>query len=190
MVKKIAFHFAWSFCIVWACLTSFPIVAASIADSFRTGQLVSFTPFDARMRSAGLFSAGLGAFTPTNQSMEDLFNTAKSFRYVPDRGSDHWQSAEETNRRRSGDCEDKAIWLFKRLAASRAYNARLVIGRYRPLDTQLHVWVMCTDRNGEICILDPAKQRRVWRAGAMDSGFYQPLYGYDGRNRYKYFRAN
>lgn len=161
--------------------------ANSMSDSL-SGQPVNFTPFDTRMRNAGLFggssaeSSALG-----DHSIDTIFNTARSFRYVADRGRDNWQTDTETQSRRAGDCEDKAVWLYKNLIAGGAQNVRLVIGRYRQMDRQLHVWVTCRDRDGNTCLLDPSKQRRVWKLSSADSGLYRPLYGFDGRNKYKYF---
>ena len=159
------------------------------ADLLGGGYLVAGTPFDGRARSAGVFNL----YVPSNafggdrtDSIESLFFTAKSFRYVSDSRGDHWQSAEETEARRAGDCEDKAVWLFARLIQSGYYNVRLVIGKYRSIDRQFHVWVICSDKDGNTCLLDPAKQKRIWYLTAVMDGLYKPLYAYDGQNRYRY----
>ncbi|MEI8344739.1 MAG: transglutaminase domain-containing protein [Candidatus Omnitrophota bacterium] len=153
------------------------------------GRVVSASPFDSKARGAGCFDIALPEQPARldTQSIEGLFFTAKSFRYSSDRGGDRWQSADETQQRRSGDCEDKAIWLFTRLLESGAADVRLVIGRYRSIDSNLHVWVVCSDSDGNVRLLDPAIQKRVWILTAVDSGLYQPLYAYDGRSCYRYF---
>lgn len=166
-------------------------VAGSAADFFSMGYLVQGTPFDGKLRSVGGFDLIPSEVAPSEQkSIEELFMIAKSFRYVSDGNDDRWQSAEETDARHAGDCEDKAIWLFTRLIQNGYYNVRLVIGRYREIDDQLHVWVICSDKAGNTCLLDPTIQKRIWYLTAVDSGFYQPLYAYDGQNRYRYFRAH
>lgn len=184
-MKKIAFFglFISLFITAWG--------FASV-DFLSMGKLVQGTPFDYKVQSAGCFSlaqADYEGFRSGQQSIGDLFMTARSFRYASDK-ADVWQSAEETESRRAGDCEDKAIWLFARLIQNGYYNVRLVIGRYRSIDSQLHVWVICSDKSGNTCLLDPSIQKRVWYLTATDSGFYQALYAYDGQNRYRYFSSN
>ena len=162
----------------------------STADFFSMGYVVQGTPFDAGIRSAGGFNLTPAPIPPYQQeSIENLFFTARSFRYSYKGVTSKWQSSEETEARHAGDCKDKAIWLFTRLIQNGYYNVRLVVGRYRSVDNQLHAWVICSDKHGNTCLLDPTKQKRIWYQIAVDSGFYHPLYAYDGQNRYRYFRS-
>ena len=171
----------------------FGVMGFATADFFSMGYPVRGTPFDAKVRSAGCFNLDFPSSETGDwgqKSIQDLFATARTFRYVSDGRSDKWQSADETESRYAGDCEDKAIWLFTRLINNGYFNVRLVIGRYRSIDSDLHVWVICSDKDGNTCLLDPAKQKRIWYLTAIDSGLYKPLYAYDGQNRYKYFSTN
>ena len=108
-------------------------------------------------------------------SVENLFATAHAFRYAPDGRRDYWQSAEETQRRRSGDCEDKAVWLYTELRRSGYENVHLVIGRYTQVSPGLHVWLTLTDDSGSIWVLDPTIQRKPWKADAFPKSSYEPL---------------
>ena len=165
----------------------FGVLAFASADFLSVGRLVQGTPFDGRMRSAGCFNLMPNKFVLENRrSIEELFAVARSFRYVGDLDGDSWQSAEETEARHAGDCEDKAIWLFARLTQNGYYNVLLTVGWYRRFDERLHVWVVCSDKNGNVYLLDPSMQKRIWSLTAIDSGFYKPVYAYDGTNKYQY----
>ena len=142
------------------------------------------TPFDSKLMRPGLFE--LNTPKDSNASIESLFRTARSFRYVSDGSQDYWQTAEETDSKRAGDCEDKAIWLFARLKQSAYNNVQLVIGKYKSIDINYHVWVTCTDESGNTYLLDPAIQKRIWTNESFASGFYTQVYSYDGVNRYRY----
>ena len=171
-------------------LLTLVINGSAYSDFFSMGRLVSGTPFDYKIINAGCFNLSPSTLNLQSQkSIQELFAIARSFRYVSD-GGDNWQSAKETEERHAGDCEDKAIWLFTRLINNGYYNVRLVVGRYRSLDSQLHVWVICSDKEGNTCLLDPSIQKRVWYLIGIDSDFYKPLYAYDGQNRYKYFATH
>ena len=165
------------------------MAVASAMDAFNMGVLTPTTPFDWHIREAGGFNLLPPNPAPAepHQSIQELFQIAHSFRYVRDGSNrNHWQSAEETEAKHAGDCKDKAIWLFAHLIHNGYYNVRLVVGKYREVDSQLHVWVICSDRQGNTCLLDPTIQKRIWYLTAIDSGLYHPLYAYDGQNRFRY----
>jgi hypothetical protein len=61
-------------------------------------------------------------------------------RYVPDRGDDVWQTAEETLALRQGDCEDAAILLADWLLSC-GFQARIAIGAYERQEGA-HAWVV------------------------------------------------
>ena len=73
----------------------------------------------------------------------DIWRTATTkCRYVADDGSeddDAWQTAEETQVLRQGDCEDSAILIADWLLA-RGFQARIAIGQYDAKRTA-HAWV-------------------------------------------------
>ncbi len=168
-------------------LSPFP---SSHASEYVFGRLVQATPFDQKLFGAGFFNLQFAGSTSQSVSMEELFMVARSFRYVEDRRADSWQSPEITDTKRSGDCEDKAVWLYWQLRRN-GYQARLVIGKYRAFQRRLHVWVMATDpRSGNTYLLDPAAQRRIWQTGDFPSGFYKPEYSFDGGQRYKHTHSS
>jgi hypothetical protein len=151
------------------------------------GSLIKATPFDSRIDSAGAFGAYdfSGALSNT-RSGDELFLAARSIRYVSDGKVDHWQTPQETQTRWSGDCEDKAIWLYAELKHSGYSNVRLVVGRYRSVDKGFHVWVSMADGQGGVYILDPTAQKKVWKSSDFAENYYRPLYSFDGFNRYRH----
>ncbi len=154
------------------------------AQSLKT-EPVSGSPFQQRLASADFQEIAPGQ---RSDSLEHLFAMARSFRYVPDGKEDLWQSPFETDRRRSGDCEDKALWLYQKMKQNGFENVRLVIGRYRPMDDLLHVWVVYEDGSGNSFLLDPALQRRVWRESDFGSNFYRAFYAFNGIGQYRFLR--
>ncbi len=160
------------------------------ADIFvgTNGQLTFSTPFDQKIYSTGIFKnhSGESPVLFGNLDLEQIFNICRTFRYVSDSDGDYWQSAEETEAKHSGDCEDKAIWLFSRLKMNGYESIRLVIGKYRPVDRQYHVWVTYQDPLGNEYLLDPTKQKHIWTMGQFSSDFYRPIFSFDGVNRYRH----
>ncbi len=157
------------------------------------GMLTFATPFDHKLSTAGFFHFfHSNLYAPHNfaeeASLEALFHKARSFRYVREKRGDNWQSPEETERRASGDCEDKALWLYSGLKEKGYMNVRLVVGKYKSFYSQFHVWVVYTDDDGDAFLLDPATQKRIFKTTDLASNFYTPVYSYDGENRYKHLK--
>ena len=152
---------------------------------------VPYTPFDHKIQTAlkielGSVVQNIESGSIQKESIENLFFRAQRFRYVNEGRKDYWQSPQETELRGAGDCEDKAIWLFKKLKENGYYNVFLIIGKYRSVDPQYHVWVSVSDRQGNTLLLDPATQKRPWSLLAVREGLYRPLYSFDGTQSYKY----
>ena len=151
------------------------------------GFLIPATPFDQKISSAGALFCN---FTPPQGpllSEEELFFQARSIRYIPDPpGQDYWQTPQETETRWAGDCEDKAIWLYAHLKQNGHANVRLVVGRYRTLDKNYHVWVSMSDGQDGVFILDPTAQKKIWKVSDFTEESYKPLYSFDGMNRYRH----
>ena len=152
------------------------------------GYLIQATPFDHQMSHLGdILGSYSVPLTQDDASSNDLFILARSMQYVPDlSGHDYWQTPEETQARWAGDCEDKAVWLFAKLKKHGHSNVRLVIGRYRPVDGNLHVWVTMADDQNNLWILDPTLQKKIWKSSDFSEGLYRPLYSFDGINRYRH----
>lgn len=157
--------------------------------SYATEFLPASTPYDKKLRECGLFGIPTSTQQQNGEFDSDInsnFRIAKSFRYIPDASNDYWQSPDETDARKAGDCEDKAIWLFARLINSGRQQVRLVVGQMRQVDSSLHVWVTCEDSNGTVYLLDPSAQKKVWKASDFAADWYRPLYAYDGTKGYSY----
>ena len=164
--------------------------ALSFAGDLNSFQGISIpaTPFDRKISRTGVLTDN--PMEDQNRaeqgSFESLFWRARSFRYCADHNGDYWQTPQETENNGSGDCEDKAVWLYANLKQNGYANVRLVIGKYRSFETRYHVWVTYTDQTGATYLLDPAIQKRVWKAGDFSQGFYKPVYSFDGQNRYRH----
>ena len=174
-----------TFFLLWMFLVS--NVYASSVDIFG-GTLVQGTPFDYKLSQAGFFQE-ISQVLPGSVSPEpidSLFLKARSFRYTHEKGDNHWRSAEETEMRHAGDCKDKSLWLYTQLKKNGYSNVRLVVGRYRTFDKTFHAWVTYTDASNVTYLLDPTIQKRVWTGMEFSSGFYTPLYSFDGQQRYRY----
>jgi hypothetical protein len=162
-----------------------PLLRADELDLY--GCPTETTPFD---RKVGLHEAMTPPY-PNGRScrlpsLHDLFWKARTFAYVRDPGRDEWQAPEVTERRKAGDCEDKALWLYTKLRAAGYDNLRLVVGRFRPVDAVYHVWVTYEDARGVTHLLDPTLQNRVWNLASVSAGFYRPIFSYDGWVRYRH----
>ncbi len=171
------------------------LVVLSVSDSSlmanmaypMQGYLIPATPFDNKVMASGAFfplEASIQAH-PADTSAA-LFEISRSFRYVPDEGKDYWQTPGETEVKGSGDCEDKAVWLYVQLKKNGYDSARLVIGRYRGIDRGFHVWVTLSSEDGNTLILDPSKQKRVWSLTDFSEKYYKPIYSFDGFKRYRH----
>lgn len=146
--------------------------------SFSTACLIETTPFYNRLIQAGVFEpVSIRARIDQPQPVDLLFRMAKSFRYRSDKlRRDRWQSADETSRSYSGDCEDKAIWLYTQLRRNGYRDVSLVIGRYGPSSREFHVWVTYQDENGQWMLLDPTIQRKPWPVSRFSTKLYRPAH--------------
>ena len=98
-------------------MTSWPLNSFG-ADVYGSGHLIQATPYDRKLATTGVFDSQAypnESVPLQSSSPENLFWTAKSFRYVPDSNGDYWQTPQETEARHAGDCEDKAVWLYAQL---------------------------------------------------------------------------
>lgn len=156
-----------------------------VDERYLFAQKVRSTPFDQRLSAAGFFSEEQSVLRRSLTS-DQLFRIAKSFRYRSDGEEDVWQSSRQTAMRWSGDCEDKAIWLYHQMRQSGYRNVCLTVGRYRPNGPRLHVWVTYLDENGDIRLMDPAIQNKPWTVDVFARELYKPLFAFNGHNRYRF----
>lgn len=167
-----------------AVLAGFGLALASSASAAQDAPAsVALTPFDSKLRSAGFFDA---AALPQDgeASPETLFRIAHSFRYRSE-AQDRWQSAEETDARRSGDCEDKALWLYQKLTQGGHREVSLVVGR-KAGARGLHVWVTLRGAGNTLLILDPSTQNRLWKESDFPKSSYVPLYSFDANGSHRH----
>lgn len=110
----------------------------------------------------------------------DLFNEA-----------DFWQHPRTFERLRRGDCEDHALWAWRKLLEL-GYDADLVSGRCLPWEPGVadaerrHVWVVFR-QEGQSYLLESVAKRREEMVQLLENvkANYRPEYGVD-RDRQRY----
>ncbi len=160
-------------------------ILGSAGFIFAEGIPVKATPFDAKFKfddAVSMTSQGVKGAAP--EPLKLIFFKAKQLRYLKDEGRDHWQTPRETEINGYGDCEDKAIWLFKRLRETGYENVRVVVGKLKKSFHQYHAWVEYTDEKGIAHILDASTQTRIWRRHEISSSYFVPFFSYDEKARY------
>jgi len=80
----------------------------------------------------------------------------RNFRYSD---TDTWHTPQQTEKRRAGDCKDKAVLLLNYFKQRGCANVKLVIGKMSPDSKRTHAWVEWR-HNGKWIILDPAYDRK------------------------------
>ncbi len=167
-----------------------PNIEIVAGDAYDIGHIVQQTPFDFKLAQADFFyENSTPAFhASSSRTVGQLFRIARSFRYVSGKlHDDKWQSAKETSIKHCGNCIDKALWLYAQLKKNGYRHVRLVIGRYRSIDSVLHAWVIYMNESGDNYLLDSSIQNRPWKFQEFSEGVYQPLYSFDGKNFYMEF---
>ena len=162
-------------------------IGLGIALDVLGGSVIPATPFDQKLMMAGGLEPTGAMMSGSLMPSDELFRQARSMRYVADPASrDIWQSPDETQARWAGDCEDKALWLFAALKRNGYSNVRLVVGRYRSIDKNFHVWVTMADDTDHVFVLDPTAQKKIWKVTDFGAGTYKALYSFDGVHRYRH----
>jgi hypothetical protein len=103
--------------------------------------------------------------------------------------ADFWQHPRTFERLRRGDCEDHALWAWRKLLEL-GYDAELVSGRFLPWQPGVrdreggHVWVVFR-RDGRTYLLEAASKtpERVIRPLDDVKTKYRPEYGVDRHRR-------
>ena len=127
-------------------------------------------------------------------SVEEIKQWLLGCSYQTDRaqfGREHWQHLLEFEARRVGDCDDYAIWAWRKLVEL-GLDARLVTGHCLPIvDPNVgHVWVVYRD-GGALYLFDgTASPDLIVRPFEDAKGEYRPEYAVDSRGkRYSYAGA-
>jgi hypothetical protein len=126
-------------------------------------------------------------------SIEQLQDWLISCQYVSDselfREPDFWQHPTTFERLRQGDCEDHALWAWRKLIEL-GYDATLVSGRslpWNPADKanqRGHVWVVF-EQDGKRFVLEATAKRRegMIRTIGDAAAEYRPEFGVDCRRQ-------
>ena len=136
-----------------------------------------------------------GASGVTTSSVDDIQDWLVGCEYVSDpdlfRVADYWQHPRTFEQIKRGDCEDHAIWAWRKLIEL-GYDADLVEGRFlpwapgRPDGDRTHVWVIYR-RDGQSFLLEATckVKNNMVRSLADATSRYRPELGVD-RNRKTY----
>ena len=150
------------------------------------------TPYDTKYRkvetylnsirdvNAELYSP---SFVIQQSRIRRYLKMAQSFRFQEEgwlssgKQQDHWQLPEETERLRTGDCEDLAIWLYCHLLDEGFNNIRFTLGFAGAEDKATHAWITWYER-GKTYVLDPSRKEGIFCCSRSNSITYQPCYSY------------
>ena len=125
------------------------------------------------------------------ESIDDIVDWLLTCQYMTDAIQFHqrdlWQHPITFEQLRCGDCEDFALWAWRKLAdigiESEFYVGRVVVGDEPGVDRQ-HAWVVYR-LDGVLFLFEPAAASRQWMirrlSEAMDE--YVPHFAVDGRLR-------
>lgn len=123
------------------------------------------------------------------RTVEEIVQWLAACEYIHDADlfheSDYWQHPKTFEQLRRGDCEDHALWAWRKLVEL-GYAASLFVGQWKPEspDDANHAWVVF-DHDGESYVLepvakDPAGMVRPLAEVRLD---YLPHYSVDSRYR-------
>ncbi len=97
--------------------------------------------------------------------------------------SQTWNSPERTEKRRAGDCKDKALLLLSYFKKQGCGDVKLIIGKQSKDSRETHAWVEWK-HNGQWIILDPTFDRKpILDPG---EGEYIEEYAFIGGRKYAY----
>jgi len=122
------------------------------------------------VRPLGWYFEGESAVTVA--SVDALCEWLLACEYVPDpelfRAGDVWQHPSDFERCRQGDCEDHALWAWRKLTEL-GVESEFCVGRYRPTTTcgdewsaeRGHAWVMMRGIGGDYLMETVARTREA-----------------------------
>jgi hypothetical protein len=163
-----------------------------------TGYSTLSTPYDSKYQNVQYspnYYEPTGISTPVipydkkYQKVHEYLETASRFEYKADvQGADYWQSPSETERLGTGDCDDKAIWLYSKLIKEGIDNIRLVLGNYKSGDISVHMWVNWY-QDGQVFILDPTIDNGIRSSFEYWTDYYQPFYSFHNGEKWNHFSS-
>jgi len=116
---------------------------------------------------------------------EHLKESRKILYKQEEAGRDYWQLPVETEFLGTGDCEDKAIWLYSKLLEEGFDDIRLVVGDYVTGKESRHVWISW-HYEGRTYIIDPSTNDKIWEADKYPEGYYKPIYSFYRNSKWKH----
>ena len=134
-----------------------------------------------------------GDSTVTIASFDDVLAWLAECHYETDTSlfheSDYWQHPRTFEQLRRGDCEDFALWAWRKMVELRM-DADLVIGRRVPpgAENSRHAWVLFRDGTDEY-VFEPVMRDRALAVRRVTSvrAEYIPEFGVTGDRRRFYF---
>jgi transglutaminase-like putative cysteine protease len=132
-----------------------------------------------------LLAASISTFMGCRTPLIEHFHEVSNITYLHEGTNDYWQTPEETLERQTGDCEDMALLLQKKLKED-DYNADLVFGYLRVGESNGHAWVESVI-NGEKYILDPSAGQILKKSMTTDD-VYKFLFSSTTLKKYKEYR--
>lgn len=144
-----------------------------------------FLPFDKRVVASELFAnihIVEGEF-----DMDGLYRTGQillRYKKDPDR-KDVWQPAYVTERYRTGDCEDMAIWLCRH-GYDKGHNPKLIVGAtivgfwwWKKIPKYPnHAWAEYQGKVFDLAYMNKVESVRIY------GNYLQPMYAYDNEGKY------
>ena len=126
-------------------------------------------------------------------SLDEIIEWLAGCRYESDaslfREADYWQHPRTFEQLRRGDCEDFALWAWRKMVELRI-DAELVIGRRVPpgAENTRHAWIVFRDEHDEF-VFEPAIQDRSEAVRSVTSvrREYIPEFGVSRDKRRFYF---
>jgi len=128
-------------------------------------------------------------------SIEELCDWLLGCRYIPDpikKGvRDHWSHPDEFEYERSGDCEDYALWTWRKLKEMR-YHAEFTVGKWVHADGRIgtHAWVILYRGNDTYVLETTGKSReRIIKPIKQAKFEYIPFAAVDTQLRKKVYNG-
>ncbi|MGR3174054.1 MAG: hypothetical protein ACUZ8N_05590 [Candidatus Scalindua sp.] len=155
--------------------------ASSYVSSYdHVGIPIQTTPYDKRYKKIEKY------LETSYKKVKKYLKIASRFKYKDDsRGADNWQLPFETEKLGTGDCDDKAIWLYSKLIKEGIDDVRLVLGNYKRGELSVHMWVNWY-HDGQVFILDPTIDNGIRPAEQYSKDYYQPFYSFHKGKKWKH----
>lgn len=164
------------------------LIAEILPEAYDVEGRKVFRP-DSRRHSAFKPTFPIGKFLsqPLQIVCADLMELRKFLagcKYVSDREQfgkdDYWQSPEDFEKSRKGDCEDFALWTWRQLVYMN-YEARFVVGKASRYG-EGHSWVTF-EEGGKHFLLEPLRWSLGLRQPRLSILWYDPMFSvaWDGK---------